>query len=674
MRMLARVVAAALAVSTLATASPLKNVAPPPQSPALKNVPAAAPGAPSPSKELAPPAAPAPEAHALDAGDLHAWLDGLLPYSMERGDIAGAVIAVVKDGQVLFQRGYGYADVEKRTPMDPEKTLIRPGSTSKLFTWTAVMQLVEQGKIDLDRNVDDYLDFKVSPASGHPITMRDLMNHKGGFEEGLKDILAIDPNGLPSTEKYLKEHPRPVLFPPGEVPAYSNYGAALAGYIVQRVSGEPFERYVEQHILLPLGMRNSTFDQPLPDRFKGALSQGYQTASTAPQAYELIITRPAGSMTTTAADMTRFMLAHLQEGRLGDYQMLREATAKLMHSPSETSLPGFSTMAHGFFHESKNGHTVIGHGGDSVVFHTEFDLLPEEGVGIFYNFNSRGRDNAVYGLRKTLFDEFMDRYFPRTSSPPDPPAPGSAAVDAQKIAGRYEESRRVEHGFLSVFYLLQQTVIGAKADGTITAPKVLEPGEATFREVAPDLWREVNGTRQLALQTVDGIQTVIDSEDPISVLQPVPFLRSASLNLTVIVASIAMLALTVVVWPITALVRRRYGRPAASQEVRRLRRWIGAVVIIDLLYVIAWITFLAPVLSVSLWVYSWRFDPVVRALQLAGLLVIAATAVGLWALWRISRLRSSRLVWLRNAALAAALIGVAWIGFAGKLMSFNLNY
>jgi CubicO group peptidase (beta-lactamase class C family) len=463
----------------------------------------------------------------LEASDLHAWLDGLLPYAMKSGDIAGTVIVVVKDGKVLFQEGYGYSDFDKRVAMDPERTLIRPGSTSKLFTWTAVMQLIEQGKIDLDRNVDDYLDFKVSPAHGKPITMRDLMNHKAGFEEGLKDILAIDPNGLQSTETYLKLHPRPLLFPPGEVPAYSNYGAALAGYIVQRVSGQPFERYVEEHILLPLGMQHSSFDQPLPDRFKSAMSDGYRTASTGPQPYELIITRPAGSMTTTAADMARFMLAHLQQGHFGDYAMLGTQYAQLMHSPSETALPGFGTMAHGFFRDVRNGRTVIGHGGDSVVFHTECDLLPEEGVGIFYTFNSRGRENAVYGLRKALFDQFMDRYFPPASPAPDPPTLASAVGDAHRIAGRYQESRRVEHGFLSVFYLLQQTVIGAKGDGTITAPRVIEPGEATFREIAPDLWREVGGTHELALRTVDGIKTVIDNEDPISVLQPVPLLRSA---------------------------------------------------------------------------------------------------------------------------------------------------
>jgi CubicO group peptidase (beta-lactamase class C family) len=611
--------------------------------------------------------------HRLDRDDLQAWLDGLLPYAMKSGDIAGAVVAVVKDGAVLFQQGYGYADMGRRIPMDPERTMVRAGSTSKLFTWTAVMQLVEQGKIDLDRDINDYLDFRVFAGSAKPITLRDLMNHESGFEEGLKDVLAIDPRGLQSTQTYLKRHPRPMLFAPGEVPAYSNYGAALAGYIVERVSGEPFERYVERHIFLPLGMAHTTFDQPLPDRFNAMVSQGYRTASTRPQPYELIIPRPAGSATTTAADMARFMLAHLQQGRLGQYQMLGSETERLMQGPSETALPGFSAMAHGFFHEVKNGHTVIGHGGDTVFFHTELDLLPQDGVGIFYNFNTRGRDNAVYGLRKALFDEFMDRYFPGTP-PSDSPPLASASRDAQRIAGRYESSRRVEHGFLSVFYLLQQEVIRTNPDGTIAAPRTLEPGVATFQEVAPDVWREMGGTRQLALRNVDGVKTVIDSDDPTSVLQRAPLSRSAPLNLSVLLGSLAVLTLTVLLWPISWLVKRRYPHPADPPEVRRLRLLIRAAATFDVLYLIAWMVLLTPALSVKLWVYSYSLDPLVRTLQLAGLGVIAGSVVGVWGLWRLSRLQKSRISWIGNTALAGALLGIVWIGFAGQLFSFNLNY
>jgi CubicO group peptidase (beta-lactamase class C family) len=613
--------------------------------------------------------------HELTATDVEAWLDGLLTYGFKNGDIAGAVVVIVKDGKVLFQDGYGYADVEKKLPMDPERVMTRLGSTSKLFTWTAVMQLVAQGKLDVNRNVDDYLDFKVSPAGGKPITLLDLMNHEGGFEEGLKDVLSMDPNAFQSTETYLKKHPRPLLFPPGTVPAYSNYGAALAGYIVQRISGEPYERYIDDHILLPLGMQHSTFAQPLPERFKGMVSQGYRTASTPPQPYELVVTQPAGSAASTAADMARFMLAHLQQGRLGNYDMLDSQTAQLMHSPSEAALPGFSKMAHGFFYETRNGRTLIGHGGDTIFFHTELELLPQEGVGIFYSFNSRGRENAVYALRKALLDEFINRYFPPASVSPEPPAPASAAADAQRIAGRYQTSRRVEHGFLSVFYLLQQTVISTNPDGTIVAPSAFEPGEAHLHEVAPAVWREIGGTRQLALRKVNGVKTVLDSEDPSSVLQEVSGLQSAPLNVTVLLGSFLILALTVILWPVSYFVRRHYQSVLAySAEGRRLRTFLRIASTFDVLWLVCWTLVLLPVLSVQLDFYSTAHDALIRAMQLAACVVIALAAGGIWSAWRLCRLEGSWPVRIGNGLIAAGLVGVVWIGFIGGLISFNLNY
>ena len=612
--------------------------------------------------------------HDLNAADVAAWLDGLLPYGLKSGDIAGAVVAVVKDGKVLFQSGYGYADVERKVPMDAERVMMRIGSTSKLFTWTAVMQLVEQGKLDLNRNVDDYLDFKVSPQGGPSITLLDLMNHRGGFEEGLKDLLATDPRGLISTETYLKQHPRPLIFRPGTVPAYSNWGTALAGYIVQRVSGQPFERYIEQHIFQPLGMQHSTFDQPLPERFKGMVSRGYRAASQPPQPYELVTTAPAGSVASTAADMARFMLAHLQQGHLDSYDMLNPQTTQLMHTPSEAALPGFATMAHGFFYETRNGHLLLGHGGDTIFFHTELDILPADGVGIFYSFNSRGRDQAVYGLRKAVLEQFMDRYFP-ARAPADPPvALASAAADARKIAGRYESSRRIEHGFLGVFYLLQQEVIGANADGTISAPNQLEPGEARLREVASDVWRQIDGTRQLALRDINGVKTVMDSEDPTSVLQEVPARRSAPLNLTVLVGSFLVLAGAVLLWPISYFVRRHYRSAAPPVETQRMRRLLRVAAAFDIVWLIAWSVVLTPALSVQLDFYSTAHDPLIRTLQIAGLIVIALAVAGIWSVWRLFKVGSTWPSRVGNGLIAAALVGLVWIGFIGGLLGFNLNY
>jgi CubicO group peptidase (beta-lactamase class C family) len=614
-------------------------------------------------------------AHTLDATDLSAWLDGRVPYALKSGDIAGLVISVVKDGKVLLQKGYGLADVEAKVAMDPATTLVRPGSTSKLFTWTAVMQLVQQGKLDLDKNVNDYLDFKIDERFGKPITMRHLMNHRAGFEEGLKDLLGYIPEEAQSTERYLKQHPRPMLFAPGEVPAYSNYGVALAGYIVQRISGEPFEAYVEHHILRPLGMLHSTFVQPLPKNFPGYLSKGYRTTKEPPSQFELVITAPAGSLTTTAADMSRFMLAHLQQGSLDGYQMLSPATTALMHSPTQSAAPGFGVMAHGFFLGTQNGRAVLGHGGDTIVYHTEMNLLPQEGVGIFFTYNSRGKDSAVYGARKELFDGFMDRYFPAaaaTTAPP--PTLASAVADAQRIAGRYQSSRRVEHGFLSVLYLLQQTVISANPDGTITSPDALGT-VATYREIGPQLWRKVGGEQMLSLTEVGGVKTVIDSDNPVSVLQEDGFARSAPLNLSVMTFSFLVLLCSLLAWPLAAMLRRAdRATSGATPEVRKLRAIQRAAVVVDVLYLAAWCALIMPVLDTDVGVYRTAIDWVVGLLEISGLLAVAAAAAGVWAAWRMLRTDATR--WTRTWAVlvALALVGVVWLGVIGQLITCNLNY
>jgi CubicO group peptidase (beta-lactamase class C family) len=642
----------------------------------------AATGAVPPATVAAPlsPAAPAPaatesSAHSLDRADLESWLDGMVPYALKAGDMAGAVVVVVKDGTVLLQKGFGFADVSKKLRMDPEQTMVRIGSTSKLFTWTAVMQLVEKGQLDLDRNINDYLDFTIPNDLGKPVTLRDLMNHRGGFEEGLKDILWTNPQGVPSTEAYLKDHKRPMLFAPGEVPAYSNYGAALAGYIVERISKEPFERYIERHILVPLGMTQTSFDQPLPERFAGAVSKGYRTASSPPGPYELIVTRPAGSGTTTAADISRFMLAHLQDGHLGEAEILRADTAKRMHSPSESAPPGFATMAHGFFREMHNGRTVIGHGGDTIYFHNEFELLPAEGVGIDFTFNSRGRSEAVYLAREALFDGFMDRYFPNSAAPGDPPALPTAAADAQIIAGRYESSRRIEHGFLSLFYVLQQSVISANPDGTISVPGDFSPEPLIYREIGPQLWRRAGGSRQLMLKTVGGVKTVVDGGDPTSVLQAVPLKRSSVLNLSVLILACLILIWTLLAWLLSPWLRPLKNIPEdLAPQVRRLRLLLRAAAAFEVVYLVCWFMILRPTLNLELDFYSSGLDPIVGTLEVAGLLAIAAAVLGIWSAWRLSRLNIPRKLPFWGFVTAAGLLGVVWIGFIGGLIRFSLNY
>src|SRR5215471_17569751 len=278
-------------------------------------------------------AKPAPP---LTPADLESFLDGFMPVQIERADIAGAVIAVVKDGKLLFAKGYGYSDYEKKVPVSPENTLFRPGSISKLFTWTSVMQLVEQGKLDLDRDVNDYLDFKIPPAWGKPITLRDIMTHRPGFEETVKELFVGSEKELSPIAQYLPAHLPARIFPPGTTPAYSNYATTMAAYIVQRVSGQPFNDYVEAHIFKPLGMEHATFRQPLTEALKPLMSKGYQEASGGAKEFEWVEAAPAGSVSASAESMTHFMIAHLQNGKYGDVQILKPETAATHNGSTAT--------------------------------------------------------------------------------------------------------------------------------------------------------------------------------------------------------------------------------------------------------------------------------------------------------------------------------------------------
>src|SRR6476661_268941 len=233
---------------------------------------------PNPRKEQAASPAtvtPAPSRGVRDRDELAAFLDGVMVANLRDKHVAGATVSVVKDGALLFAKGYGYSDVAKRAPVDADRTLFRIGSTSKLFTWTAVMQLVEQGKLDLDADVNKYIDFKIPATFPQPITLRHIMTHTPGFEEDGRDLITDDTTKMIPLGRWLATHIPGRVRPPGTFASYSNYATALAGYVVQRASGIPWDDYIEQRVLTPLGMTQTTTRQPLPARFRTDMSEGY---------------------------------------------------------------------------------------------------------------------------------------------------------------------------------------------------------------------------------------------------------------------------------------------------------------------------------------------------------------------------------------------------------------
>ncbi|MBV9270785.1 MAG: beta-lactamase family protein [Candidatus Eremiobacteraeota bacterium] len=444
----------------------------------------------------APKAAPA-GTPSVNQADLQTFFDGLIPYAIQRADIAGAGVVVVRDGKIVLAKGYGFSDVTKRTPVSPQNTLFRPGSVSKVFTWTAVMQLVQQHKIDLDADVNTYLDFKIPEKFGKPVTMRNLMTHTGGFEETIRDLFVKSPKQLYPIRQYLIDRMPGRIFPPGTTIAYSNYGATLAGYIVQRVSGERFEDYVARHIFNPLHMDHSTFDQPLPKRLEPMMAKGYIVASReTPEPFELVEAAPAGSSTTSVMDMANFMNAFLQGGRLNGATLLEPATIRHMFTVQVQPAPGMNGYCLGVYQENRNGQEILGHAGDTGVFHSDMHLMPQQHIGVFMSFNSAGTAGAVEKVRTEIFRAFLDRYFPYT--PRSEATVDKSKFDAGRVAGWYESSRRSERG-LRLVYALSQAHVKANADGTVEASPLTNLADVPkkWRQVGPLTYREVNGQAHL---------------------------------------------------------------------------------------------------------------------------------------------------------------------------------
>jgi CubicO group peptidase (beta-lactamase class C family) len=635
--------------------------------------------------DLAPPAEPAPPTDlapatpALTAPDVGAWLDGFMPNAIKQGDIAGAVVVVVKDGAILFQRGYGYADVEAETPMDPARTLVRPGSVSKLFTWTALMQLVEQGKVQLDADVNQYLDFKIPARDGQPVTVRNLLTHTTGFEETLKHLLGEEGDTIPGFEAILKERVPARIYAPGSMPAYSNYACSLAGYIVQRVSGMPFNDYVRKNIFAPLGMTSTTFQQPLPADWMSRMSKGYKYASQPPRKFELVGPTPAGSVSTTASDMAPFMIAHLQQGKYGEAQILKPETAQLMQGTPLTILPRVNRMVLGFYESNYKGRRMIAHGGDTLWFHSDLNLFLDEGVGLFVSFNSPGKEGAAQPLRSTLLEEFADRYFPVPDTRPKPLDTKVASENAHRITGHYVNSRRAETTFMSLLNPASEMKVVANDDGTISLSMLTSPTGEPFRwrEIEPFVWQRVHGSDLIVADARDGHVTRFGVGDyaPIMMFERPALSKSGAWLVPAAIAALAALLLTALAWPISALARRYYCVPSAlaAGDVQA-RRWMRIVSLATVLTWAAWIGMIIAMMT-DYRLLSPRTDILLVALQVVGAAVfVLGTLVGLWSVATTLRGGRGRLAKAWAVLLACALLVSLWVAIAFHILAFGVKY
>lgn len=586
---------------------------------------------------------------------LEEFFDNTMKSKLEQYHVPNATVSVVKDGKIVYKKGFGLADIENNIPVDPDSTLFRIGSTSKLITWTAVMQLVEAGKLDLNTDINRYLDFEISPrlekplqrTDAEPITMTHLMTHTPGFEDRPEMLFRLSQDELLPLHEYIKKYQPARIFPAGAVAAYSNYGTALAGYIVERLSGQPFADYIEKNIFTPLNMKHSTYRQPPTLDPPARMAKPYRFINGAyiEGSFEYIMLEPAGSMSSTAADMANFMLAHLSGGAYGGGRILKEETAQEMHKQHFTYDPDLGGMTLGFMEGVFNDKEVLFHSGSTMLYNTCLYLVPEENTGIFISYSG-----GNHLLHCEVFQEFMDFYYPVKAQIEGAPGEGSRER-AEKFAGEYQMNRKNVTTSEKIDGILSGGIINVAVDedGYLL---VTHNGETNkFIEIEPGMYQnlregrtqDVFGTFHKIIFKTDPLgNTMLTTDGPMTYSR-IPFYSTLSFTALAALLIILIVISSLIYW----LVRMIAGwfKKAKNKDswFSALAVWVGICTGITILFLFAnlfssgidpvyllppeaymtiakpWLDFVSPLM----WIFS----------LLLALLTVIAWWKGFWGRW-----------------------------------------
>lgn len=571
-------------------------------------------------------AAQAQPALPLQAAEVEAFMDGLIDVQREVYHLPGATVAVVQDGKLLFAKGYGYADLAARKPVVADQTLFRPGSISKLFIWTAVMQLVEAGKLNLHADVNSYLTaFKIPNTYPEPITLAHLLTHTPGFEERGEGLFlrSVDEK-LPLVD-YLQRYMPARVRPPGTLTAYSNYGTTLAGYIIEQVTGMPYEQYIEEKILQPLQMTHSTFRQPLPPELAPDMAVGYLYNGTAyqPRDFEVVQASPAGALSATATDLANFMIAHLQNGRFGDTRILQEATAQTMHEQLFTNDPRVSGFAHGFIEATLNGQQLLWHAGDTIFFHSTLVLVPAHNLGFFVSYNGATGSLAYMSTMRA----FMDHYFPVSITAP--PAPMADAVaQAQRVAGSYVAARSNQTGIEKVANLFQLLNVQPLPNGELLV-SMGTPAQLTARYAATeplvyvpvDVPPSVFGNLVFRADTQGNVTHLFQQNNPTTAYLKAPWYAAGNFNFLLLGITFLLFLITIIGGLVALWIRWRY------QEHRswgaQLAAWsAGLVSLSSVVFLVIFVSTVSNIEAVAFGLPAWFNNLLLLPWMVAGLAVL----------------------------------------------------
>ncbi len=617
---------------------------------------------------------PSPTAPGLnEPQELEAFVDNFFNEEMSKTHVPGAVISVVKDGKLFFAKGYGYANLEKKIPVEADKTLFRVASLSKLFTATAAMQLYERGQLDLDADVNKYLtDFKLKNPYSEPVTAARMMMHTDGTTVRRIGLAARTEAEMEPLRNYLAEHMPPIMWRPGELYSYSSHSLALLGYVVEKISGMPFVEYIDKNIFQPLEMRRTTFLQPPPPELADDLAVGYQyrSGNFKPVPFLYLNIAPGASMSATATDMANFMIAHLLRGRYENSRILEEDTVRLMHKTHFAHHPKLPGTGYSFRERLENNIRMIGHLGSLRGYSSSLTLMPDQNIGIFI------ASNSFSGVHGKLLSQLLDRYFPA----PKTPAPKHLALtdeQLERFTGTYRDVEYPRATFLKPAGMFEHINIKKGDNGTLV---IHTPGLFFFKNpqniklipVEPQLFKRADDDALTAFGNPldpgsDDIKFVFNPLwSKIGAYERVAWYETAWVQLGLLGFCAMVFLSACFIWPILPLIRSLRGKNFQIER-QPSRAWLlaGVVGTLNLVFIIG--------LPLSLWLYgAWKLAYGVPAFAIAFLSLPTIATVLTLGLSVFTVLGWKNKYWSVTGRAHYSLITLAALAFIPFLIYWNL--
>jgi CubicO group peptidase (beta-lactamase class C family) len=390
---------------------------------------------------------------------LPAFMDVTVPKLMDAGHVPGTAIAVVYRGRVVLLRGYGYADVKSRTRVHPSRTVFHIGSVSKTLTAIAVLQLVEAGRLDLHKDIRAYIP---EMPLRYGATMHQLLTHTAGLEERSAGTSTDRPDYIATMSDRVWRHPPEQIVPPGSVYSYANSHYALAGRVIERVSGVPYAQYMAEHVFAPLAMVRTTAYQPPPMPLAADLTSGYRWRGGRYEAlgvgfgYE----SAAGGIMTTASDMSRIMMALLGDGSVDGRRLLSGESVRTMLAPQYTPDPRISATAYGFMHWRSHGQDLLHKDGTAGGQIGVMVLDPAHELGVF------AASNELPGVANHILEPLLTDLF-GPEAPAVTPTALANAPDASRLAGWYRDYHHTRNEMTRAIALMLQSRVAVEPDRAI---------------------------------------------------------------------------------------------------------------------------------------------------------------------------------------------------------------